>query len=245
VFTVEQKSNRSRGAWNDCKHTVSADNTLNQGVSAIHRVRYTGRTSSGSSRWWKMSRCHTTRWPTYSIAGEHWTLAFLTHWPEHDCPLSFLCPEETARTAISSLRWEQALPFDLSAGAGCRLQGRNHQSCPGIDEPAGRASADSKRSRKRRRSMTSSGGSSSKRRRKPRWSFSPDSRRSSTELYPISPQNTIGHRHAPPSAVTSSSHSTIARRSPISGLLPEARVKLTALSREEIRLALMLDIGSN
>ena len=30
-----------------------------------------------------------------------------------------------------------------------------------------------------------------------------------------------------------------------SGLLPEARPKLTALSWEEIRLALMLDIGSN
>jgi len=30
-----------------------------------------------------------------------------------------------------------------------------------------------------------------------------------------------------------------------SGLLPEARTKLTALSWEEIRLALMLDIGSN
>jgi hypothetical protein len=30
-----------------------------------------------------------------------------------------------------------------------------------------------------------------------------------------------------------------------SGLFPEARPKLTALSWEEIRLALMLDIGSN
>ena len=30
-----------------------------------------------------------------------------------------------------------------------------------------------------------------------------------------------------------------------SGLLPDARPKLTALSWEEIRLALMLDIGSN
>jgi hypothetical protein len=30
-----------------------------------------------------------------------------------------------------------------------------------------------------------------------------------------------------------------------SGLLPEARPKLTALSWEEIRLALMLDIGAN
>jgi hypothetical protein len=30
-----------------------------------------------------------------------------------------------------------------------------------------------------------------------------------------------------------------------SGLLPEARPKLTAISWEEIRLALMLDIGSN
>ena len=30
-----------------------------------------------------------------------------------------------------------------------------------------------------------------------------------------------------------------------SGLLPEARPKLTALSWEEIRLALMLDIGPN
>ncbi len=30
-----------------------------------------------------------------------------------------------------------------------------------------------------------------------------------------------------------------------SGLLPEARTKLTALSWKEIRLALMLDIGSN
>ena len=30
-----------------------------------------------------------------------------------------------------------------------------------------------------------------------------------------------------------------------SGLLPEARPKLAALSWEEIRLALMLDIGSN
>jgi hypothetical protein len=48
-------------------------------------------------------------------------------------------------------------------------------------------------------------------------------------------------------AVTSSSYRRSSRRSPIdadgSGLFPEARSKLTALSWEEIRLALMLDIG--
>jgi hypothetical protein len=43
----------------------------------------------------------------------------------------------------------------------------------------------------------------------------------------------------------SSLHAGLLSHADGSGLLPEARPKLTALSWEEIRLALMLDIGSN